>query len=400
MERKWIKLGVLISVCWLITLAAIVGSYRSVENRQLQVEDLGYEVEKLRNSFYFDNSFRAKLLNSQELNLQIVYALRLQIGADYRDSWLSPDLNQLLYTIDRFIDLAKAYVDNEVAVSELARQIRRMRSHYADHHVLSDYYFRLSANVFETLYDTNNQSMQAARDVGRIYQQSTLLEGKEKKELQQVVAEVSLVLGSYAQGSYFVDNLIAHDVSAELAIIAGKYRELREQHLMLAILVSLLAMGTLLGIILLTYHPAQPRAVAKQRFETPPVKGSQQAKTVAISTDDELNFNDMVTSLNGDIESVCMLLQVFVSDHAQDIQELTTLLTESPADAQRKAHSLKGIGGNLGVAQFRDAAAALESAIATESDAVPLLLVELEKQLDATIKAAQNFLNMHNVDLN
>lgn len=398
MERKWIKLAVLVSVCWLITLSAIVGSYRSVENSQLQVEELGYEVEKLRNSFYFDNSFRAKLLNSQELNLQILYALRLQIGADYRDSWLSPDLNQLLYTVDRFIDLAKAYVDNEVAVSELARQIRRIRTHYPDQHPLSDYYFQLSANVFETLYDTSNQSIQAARDVDRIYQHSTLLEGKEKKELQQVVAEVSLVLGSYAQGSYFVDNLIAHDVSAELAIIAGKYQELREQHLMLAILVSLLTVGALLSIILLTYHPAQSRAVAVQREQVPPVSRSQQAK--ADSADDEINFDDMVTSLNGDIESVCMLLQVFVSDHAQDIQELRALLTESPVDAQRKAHSLKGIGGSLGVVQLRDAAAELETAIAKESDTVPLLLVELEKHLDATIKAAQTFLNIHNVDLN
>lgn len=398
MERKWIKLAVLVSVCWLITLSAIVGSYRSVENSQLQVEELGYEVEKLRNSFYFDNSFRAKLLNSQELNLQILYALRLQIGADYRDSWLSPDLNQLLYTVDRFIDLAKAYVDNEVAVSELARQIRRIRTHYPDQHPLSDYYFQLSANVFETLYDTSNQSIQAARDVDRIYQHSTLLEGKEKKELQQVVAEVSLVLGSYAQGSYFVDNLIAHDVSAELAIIAGKYQELREQHLMLAILVSLLTVGALLSIILLTYHPAQSRAVAIHREQVTPVSRSQQAK--ADSADDEINFDDMVTSLNGDIESVCMLLQVFVSDHAQDIQELRALLTESPVDAQRKAHSLKGIGGNLGVVQLRDAAAELETAIAKESDTVPLLLVELEKHLDATIKAAQTFLNIHNVDLN
>lgn len=398
MERKWIKLAVLVSVCWLITLSAIVGSYRSVENSQLQVEELGYEVEKLRNSFYFDNSFRAKLLNSQELNLQILYALRLQIGADYRDSWLSPDLNQLLYTVDRFIDLAKAYVDNEVAVSELARQIRRIRTHYPDQHPLSDYYFQLSANVFETLYDTSNQSIQAARDVDRIYQHSTLLEGKEKKELQQVVAEVSLVLGSYAQGSYFVDNLIAHDVSAELAIIAGKYQELREQHLMLAILVSLLTVGALLSIILLTYHPAQSRAVAIHREQVPPVSRSQQAK--ADSADDEINFDDMVTSLNGDIESVCMLLRVFVSDHAQDIQELRALLTESPVDAQRKAHSLKGIGGSLGVVQLRDAAAELETAIAKESDTVPLLLVELEKHLDATIKAAQTFLNIHNVDLN
>ncbi len=398
MERKWIKLAVLVSVCWLITLSAIVGSYRSVENSQLQVEELGYEVEKLRNSFYFDNSFRAKLLNSQELNLQILYALRLQIGADYRDSWLSPDLNQLLYTVDRFIDLAKAYVDNEVAVSELARQIRRIRTHYPDQHPLSDYYFQLSANVFETLYDTSNQSIQAARDVDRIYQHSTLLEGKEKKELQQVVAEVSLVLGSYAQGSYFVDNLIAHDVSAELAIIAGKYQELREQHLMLAILVSLLTVGALLSIILLTYHPAQSRAVAIHREQVPPASRSQRAK--AGSADDEINFDDMVTSLNGDIKSVCMLLQVFVSDHAQDIQELRALLTASPVDAQRKAHSLKGIGGNLGVVQLRDAAAELETAIAKESDTVPLLLVELEKHLDATIKAAQTFLNIHNVDLN
>ena len=132
----------------------------------------------------------------------------------------------------------------------------------------------------------------------------------------------------------------------------------------------------------------------------PPVKRNQQDKTVANCVDDEINFDDMVTSLNGDIESVCMLLQVFVSDHAQDIQALRTLLTESPADAQRKAHSLKGIGGNLGVAQLRDAAAELETAIAKESDTVPLLLVELEKHLDATIKAAQTFLNIHNVDLN
>ncbi len=91
-----------------------------------------------------------------------------------------------------------------------------------------------------------------------------------------------------------------------------------------------------------------------------------------------------------------MLLEVFIEDHHKDGEQITLLLTDSPEEAQRKAHSLKGVGGNLGATKLRQAAGKVEVAIKDDITLVPVLLDELTLRLERAISEARLFLKEHN----
>lgn len=395
MERKWLKLGLVLSLLWLLALVGIGSSYRTVESSRLQVEELGYGIDSLRSSLIYDAPYRTKMIERQALDLQLIYALRLQIDAFYQKSWLMPDLNQLLFSTDRFIEQAQAYLDNELAVQKLANTIRQTRTQDTNSEALSNKYFQLSANVFEAMYLSEKANAEIFRHVDKIYQESTTLEPPQRQQLQKVLVDVSQVLSSYAQGSYLVDKLISHDVSNHISALEIDYRTLLRHHLIAAVGVTLLTMTGFL--VLLFLAQSNPSSISNIEIEEsdppvakPVVSGTSSPKVV--EAEPQINFDVMLSSLNGDVESVCMLLEVFVADHADDVNEITRLLTDSPEDAQRKAHSLKGVGGNLGAHKLREAAAKVEAAIQQDISQLSGLLDELNECLTIAIQEAKAFL--------
>ncbi|MFB9214460.1 Hpt domain-containing protein [Vibrio sinaloensis] len=397
MDRKWMKFGLLLMALWLLALGGVASSYRSVESSKLQIEELGNSVDHLRSSFFFEAPYRAKMADRQSLDLQLIYALRLQIDAYYQESWLSPDLNQLLFTTDRFIEQAQAYLDNQLAVQTLAERIRDTREQYASSAPLVAQYFQLSANVFEAMYLTDNANAEIFRNVDRIYQQSNQLEAIERRDLQRVLVDVSQVLSSYAQGSYLVDKLIAHDVGEQITALDSEYHAILDQHIWFALALTLV---TMLGFIGLLYMAQGSVSSVSQEAAVDVPEKIITAKAMAPASqparvEPQINFDSMLASLNGDSESVCMLLEVFVADHADDVAQITRLLTESPEEAQRKAHSLKGVGGNLGAAQLREVAGKVEVAIQQDITQVSALLKELQLCLETAINEAQQYLNEH-----
>lgn len=399
MDRKWVKFGALLLALWLMAMVAIGTSYRTIESSQRQVEELRHSIDSLRSTFVYDAPYRAKMADRQALDLQLIYALRLQIDAYYQKSWLMPDLNQLLFSTDRFIEQVQAYLDNELAVQTLAKRIHETRDRYADSTALANQYFQLSANVFEAMYLSEKANAEIFRHVDRIYQQSTELRTPQKEELQKVLVDVSQVLSSYAQGSYLVEKLISHDVTNQIVLLETEYRETLNRHVLAGITLTLFAMFGYLSLLYL----AQSSVALESFQEDIRLSPQEDAKVVAKydqPTEPEsmpqISFDTMLGSLNGDVESVCMLLEVFVADHKNDVAEITRLLTESPEEAQRKAHSLKGVGGNLGASQLREVATQVELAIGHDITKVSDLLKDLQVCLDTAIEEAQTFLNQQN----
>lgn len=398
MDRKWMKFGLLLMALWLLVLGGVASSYRSVESSKLQVEELGNSVDQLRSSFFFQAPYRAKMADRQSLDLQLIYALRLQIDAYYQQSWLSPDLNQLLFTTDRFIEQAQAYLDNELAVQSLAERIRDTREQYAYSTSLAAQYFQLSANVFEAMYLSERANAEIFRNVDRIYQHSNQLETTERRELQRVLVDVSQVLSSYAQGSYLVDKLIAHDVGDQITALDSEYHSILNQHIWFALALTLFTMLGFVGLLYMAQGTAKVVSYGASIDAVSPAPTGSQAVELTSNADhigSQIDFDSMLTSLNGDSESVCMLLEVFVADHVDDVEQITHLLTASPEEAQRKAHSLKGVGGNLGAVQLREVAGKVEMAIQQDITQVALLLKELQVCLDTAIREARHFLDEH-----
>ncbi|NOH79308.1 Hpt domain-containing protein [Vibrio sp. RE86] len=405
MDRKTLKLGWLLLVLWSVCIAVIASSYRSTSATKEQIYELGSSIQELRESFSFDVPYRVQMADSQALNLQLIYALRLQLDAHYQRSWFLPDINQLLFTTDRFIEQTQLYLDNTLDLVALAEQIRVMRERNEENTDVHQLYLRLGANVLDAIFSNNESSPEIYRDLDRIYAISNQLPVRERQDLQQVLATVSSVLGGYAQGTYIVDKLISHNVHAQISLQRSEFNGLLLKHIWVGALISLLVVLGYLWLLKtsspevrtkqdpLVEQDIKPQPPQSNVSPLPTQDTTELAQEKPTDTrEPEINFAKMLDSLNQDKESVCMLLEVFIEDHSQDTESITRLLTDAPEEAQRKAHSLKGVGGNLGADKLREAASKVEQAIKDDITLVPALLDELNLRLERAIDEARLFL--------
>ncbi|KGY11913.1 histidine kinase [Vibrio tubiashii] len=426
MEGKTLKFGWMLLAIWILSIAAIVNSYRAADAIKQQVYELGSSIQELRNTFYFDSPYSVHMADSQSLNLQLIYALRLQLGAHYENSWLLPDINRLLFTTDRFIEQSQIYLNNNLELLSLVDQMGTMRERYSGQ-LTEPLYFQLSSNILEAIFGDSTTSPQVYRDLDNIYSQSNQLVAKERKDLQQVLAQVSSVLGGYAQGRYIVEKLQTHDVHNQISVLRGEFDDLLVRHIWFGLALTLVVFC---GFMVLLRSSVRLQS-AKMKTQTDSPQQDQASHSVPsnqkeISTEletgiatplqnpastdlatelktqqavelqlQEIDFEKMLESLNNDIESVCMLLEVFIEDHLEDGEKIEQLLTSDPETAQRKAHSLKGVGGNLGATKLREAASKVEASLKDFNRIEPNELDELKQRLERAIKEARIFLNEH-----
>ncbi|MEX0333597.1 Hpt domain-containing protein [Vibrio tubiashii] len=429
MDGKALKIGWVLLAIWVVSIAVIANSYRSIEATKEQVYELGTSIQELRDAFSFDSPYRENMADSQSLNLQLIYALRLQLDAHYQSSWLLPDINRLLFTTDRFIEQSQVYLDNNLDLLSLVDQIGTMRERYQGQSTEVTY-FRLSANVLEAVFGDSASSPQVYRDLDNIYSQSNQLSAKERQDLQQVLAQVSSVLGGYAQGRYIVEKLQTHDVLNQISVLRGEFDQLLIRHVILGVLLTLVILGGYLSLLRAsetrptriptlqdeketkpsTPEPeeraaspspvansvvAEPQAPIEPVIESPIAK-AEPIPPISEANESEIDFDKMLESLNNDMESVCMLLEVFIEDHTGDADKIVQLVNESPEEAQRKAHSLKGVGGNLGATKLREAAGKVEVALKDTNNVEASTVEELKVRLDRAIEEARVFLKERN----
>ncbi|WP_414931352.1 Hpt domain-containing protein [Vibrio europaeus] len=429
MDGKALKIGWVLLAIWVVSIAVIANSYRSIEATKEQVYELGTSIQELRDAFSFDSPYRENMADSQSLNLQLIYALRLQLDAHYQSSWLLPDINRLLFTTDRFIEQSQVYLDNNLDLLSLVDQIGTMRERYQGQST-EVIYFRLSANVLEAVFGDSASSPQVYRDLDNIYSQSNQLSAKERQDLQQVLAQVSSVLGGYAQGRYIVEKLQTHDVLNQISVLRGEFDQLLIRHVILGVLLTLIVLGGYLSLLRasetrptrippqqddketksLTPEPEEsavsPSPVANSVVASPqapiepvienPIAQAEPIMLMSETSESEIDFDKMLESLNNDMESVCMLLEVFIEDHTGDADKIVQLVNESPEEAQRKAHSLKGVGGNLGATKLREAAGKVEVALKDTNNVEASTVEELKVRLDRAIEEARVFLKERN----
>ncbi|MDC5848941.1 Hpt domain-containing protein [Vibrio europaeus] len=429
MDGKALKIGWVLLAIWVVSIAVIANSYRSIEATKEQVYELGTSIQELRDAFSFDSPYRENMADSQSLNLQLIYALRLQLDAHYQSSWLLPDINRLLFTSDRFIEQSQVYLDNNLDLLSLVDQIGTMRERYQGQSTEVTY-FRLSANVLEAVFGDSASSPQVYRDLDNIYSQSNQLSAKERQDLQQVLAQVSSVLGGYAQGRYIVEKLQTHDVLNQISVLRGEFDQLLIRHVILGFLLTLVILGGYLS--LLRASETRPTRISPQQDETKtkvsnpkpeesaasssptadsvvtppqapiepvienPIAQAEPVTPMSETSESEIDFDKMLESLNNDMESVCMLLEVFIEDHTGDADKIVQLVNDSPEEAQRKAHSLKGVGGNLGATKLREAAGKVEVALKDTNNVEASTVEELKVRLDRAIEEARVFLKERN----
>ncbi|WP_114787072.1 Hpt domain-containing protein [Vibrio tetraodonis] len=410
MEGKALKLAWLVVAIWILGIATLMFAYRSSVTTMNQVSELSNSIDELKYSMFQEPSYRASQTGEQALKLQLIHALRLQMAATYEQNWLTLDMGQLLYTTDQFIEQMKTFLNNELELIALVDQIQTLRAKYQKDSKLSNYYAKVGTNVLAALFSSSESNPKVFRELDQLYVQSDKLPALQKKHLQHMLSKTSSLLGTYAQGNYVIEKIMNNSIYSQIALVEREFHDQQNQLVIGGLVFSGLCLLALFGV---SYRvssvqpiPNQPIGAKQeptqtddQRTETPKVEIINQNEAVAMGNDEkgvyepEIDLKAMLESLGDDYESVCMLLQVFVDDHTGDTEKIAELLHDSPEEALRKAHSLKGVGGNLGAKKLREAAGNVEQALKDGSGSVTELLAELKLRLDKAIDEAQEFLN-------
>jgi PAS domain S-box-containing protein len=114
---------------------------------------------------------------------------------------------------------------------------------------------------------------------------------------------------------------------------------------------------------------APPRPLPKNH---PPALDVEQSLK-QLATIDGLDTAQGLKNLAGRSANYVRVLRSFVDTHHADMTQLRRHLAEQhAADAQRMAHSLKGVAGTLGAHRMQQAAAALEAAMKRQADAAEI----------------------------
>ncbi|MGF1908129.1 Hpt domain-containing protein [Vibrio kasasachensis] len=403
MDKRQLRLGWWLVMLWLVGVSMMMLNHYSIDRRVQQIELLGGCIEEFRSQLYFDIPYRAHLSEQQIKQLEDIADLRIELGQQPTFTWFQPDIQQLLFTTDRFIEQSQAFMATELAIKDLIIEIQEKRQQYSKRSEIAVYYYQLSAYTFEALFSSQASSSMAYRDLDELYTQSLSLSHQDKQELQMALADTSRVMGSFAQGMYLVERLINHSVHNEITLVEEQFHRSLERTLGLGVVFSCLLMVFNMAYYqraLLKGYKASKQADSP-RDESESIEDS--SKVVAVEQPEpknivniieakQIDFAGMLESLDNDSESLCMLLSVFIADHKNDVALITQLLSDSPDEAFRKAHSLKGVGGNLGANQLRDVASKLEIALVQDVTQVATLLSELDKCLSKAIKEAEQFI--------
>ncbi|OEF20225.1 hypothetical protein A145_00535 [Vibrio splendidus 5S-101] len=435
---------VVLLALWLLPSLALLNLSRSYTNSLAQIEELGIRVNELRQSLYFSEPLRVSRINELALDAQLVYSIRLQIESDFQHALFRPDVNQLLYVADQFLEKFDEFIPIESQVQDIVDNIKILRADKELSPKLKPLLNEFGVVVFEAMYSDNQSSSATYRAFDSILEKSYSLKTEEQDALQQLLADASALLSDYAQLNYLVDKIKKNSVNEQIIKLEAEFHD-RQFNLLLVMLgLSLVTMITLVlwgvrsrKLIQQADKELSPEPVTDSSKEnassavkqpsndfsvleiTPPSKHSdlqpqegvnvtsqkivQQnteeapvaEKHIASVTDSKpaIDIEGMLETLDGDAESVELLLGVFVQDHADDYTKFKSLLTKDETSAARIVHSLKGVAGSIKASRLAIIAATIEMTMKQSRAISEHDLEELEAAIKASIDAAFEYLD-------
>ncbi len=435
---------VVLLALWLLPSLALLNLSRSYTNSLAQIEELGIRVNELRQSLYFSEPLRVSRINELALDAQLVYSIRLQIESDFQHALFRPDVNQLLYVADQFLEKFDEFIPIESQVQDIVDNIKILRADKELSPKLKPLLNEFGVVVFEAMYSDHQSSSATYRAFDSILEKSYSLKTEEQDALQQLLADASALLSDYAQLNYLVDKIKKNSVNEQIIKLEAEFHD-RQFNLLLVMLgLSLVTMITLVlwgvrsrKLIQQADKELSPEPVTDSSKEnassavkqpsddssvleiTPPSKHSdlqpqegvnvtsqkivQQnteeapvaEKHIASVTDSKpaIDIEDMLETLDGDAESVELLLGVFVQDHADDYTKFKSLLTKDETSAARIVHSLKGVAGSIKASRLAIIAATIEMTMKQSRAISEHDLEELEAAIKASIDAAFEYLD-------
>ncbi|MFA0705488.1 Hpt domain-containing protein, partial [Vibrio sp. 10N.222.48.A3] len=141
--------------------------------------------------------------------------------------------------------------------------------------------------------------------------------------------------------------------------------------------------------------PVQQNSIQQPPTQRTPEQVQEPEKHIASVTDSKpaIDIEEMLETLDGDTESVELLLGVFVEDHADDYTRFKSLLTKDETSAARIVHSLKGVAGSIKASRLAIIAATIEMTMKQSRAISEHDLAELELAIKASVDSAHDYLN-------
>lgn len=404
-----------IMALWAVVMLFVVLQYRALENSNRSVTELQDSVFHLRSMLYFREPYRTNRSSDLALNIQQIYSLRRQLELDWQGRWLQPDMSQLLYVTDRFVELTQSFVAIELSVSDFVSRLNQSRDKYVSQPELQRRYWQIGSYVLQALYTQGQQSPQLYRTFDDILQYSYQLPEQEKNELQRSLASVSSLLSKYAESDNQVNKLLEHQVHDEVTLVAIKLQQDFKWLTILAMASSVAALVLVVWLLmrrekqLIVESHASPASNEQSQSpvsETEVTATGNAAPTFsAVASDNagliepqalssEVDMQAMLNTLDNDQASVYLLLAVFVEDHQHDDQQISQLLASDREAAERKVHSLKGVASSLGAKGLKEIATDIELKLKRGGTPSGGELQSLAKQLQQTLASARSLLSL------
>jgi CheY-like chemotaxis protein len=148
--------------------------------------------------------------------------------------------------------------------------------------------------------------------------------------------------------------------------------------------------------------PIDPDALfaALTRWTKPvetPASGQKSTPSAAGTALPEIDGVDIAGGLKrvaGNVRLYRSLLQQFVEKQATACSQIVDALRQGDrALAERLAHTMKGVAGNIGIVKIQETASRVEKAIRENDGSAPVLLEELEPALDHQVRIIRNSLS-------
>nr|WP_102467371.1 Hpt domain-containing protein [Vibrio cyclitrophicus]PMG16786.1 hypothetical protein BCU99_00110 [Vibrio cyclitrophicus] len=483
--KKTTTFLVVLLALWLLPSLTLLNLSRSYTTSLAQIEELGIRVNELRQSLYFSEPLRVSRINDLALDAQLVYSIRLQIESDFQHALFRPDVNQLLYVADQFLEKFDEFIPIESQVQDIVDTVKAMRADNNLSSELKPLMNEFGVVVFEAMYSDSQSSSATYRAFDSILKKSYSLKTEEQDAIQQLLVDASALLGDYAKLHYLVDKIKKNSVNEQIIKLEAEFHDRQFNLLVVMLGLSLVAMIALVllcvrskmvvqesaenlgldtedesdnkdfislsgeeehvfqkskdnaispslkqsnnnthtkrkaslnphsepqsqqssNLKVQSANPTIPSVNLDKNVLTASVTSSQNLEEVSMAgkhiasvTDSKpaIDIEDMLETLDGDAESVELLLGVFVQDHADDYTKFKSLLVNDETSAARVVHSLKGVAGSIKASRLAIIAASVEMTMKQSRAISEHDLEELELAIKASVDAAVDYLDSRN----
>jgi HPt (histidine-containing phosphotransfer) domain-containing protein len=435
--------AVTIVLLWSIAVTTVVYISSQEEKITHLIDEISFSIDKLRQTLFLAQPYRSRFSEQLELEIQLIHAQTVQLKSLTQSDLLS-DVSHTVYLLERFVEQAQLLAQDEARMDTFIASINAKPTRLSQAAIsLSD---RLSAVVLDTLFNDTVEPRQVYLKLEDIQREAYGLSGGDRLHVLELNSQASVLLSQAANTEFLVERVVNHPVMTELSLREMQSERAVDRQVLIVVLVSLVAIVCLLLCsfkkqsepllasdrddldgyepVSVTREPQhaqansanetskrqaeeiiQPHDVTPSFSKIEPVNETERIEREAVRDEGisapleaaeegtSIQFSEMLNTLDGDKESMLLLLGVFVSEHSQDADKLRSLADSDIDQATRVAHTLKGVSGSIFAEQLRQTAITAELQLKQTQAIDSEVIDKLEHRLKQAIVSAEDYIS-------